>query len=151
MKILRGLLPKRTKYLNIFCYEIKLNFIKWCVFFQNKNSKSLINVTSNPLAVKLLSVGHLLGTYTIFLNSVQSRCFINRSWREFLPVDILSKLITEEAVHYLNIKINYLSDIRGVEGEIQTNLVWSIVSDVHKIVRLPLGNDKVNLIFEQKS
>lgn len=150
MKILGGLLPQRTKYLNIFCFEKKLNFIKWSVFFQNKNSKSSINATSNPLAVKLLTVGHLLGTYTIFLNSVLSRCFINRVWRDFLTVDILSKLITEETVHYLNIKINYLSDTRVFEWEIHTNLLWSILSDVHRIDRLPLGNDKVNLIFEQK-
>jgi hypothetical protein len=147
MKILRVPLPKRIKYLNSFCYEINLNFIKLSAFFKSKNSKSLNNLTSNPFAIKLLSFGQLLWTYAIFLYSVQPRLYIYRSWRELLTVDNQFKLITDETGHYLNTNINYLSDTRCVEGEIYSNLVWSIASNRLKIDRLPRGNDKVNLIF----
>jgi hypothetical protein len=73
--------------------------------------------------------------------------YIYRSWRELLTVDNQFKLITDETGHYLNTNINYLSDTRCVEGEIYSNLVWSIASNRLKIDRLPRGNDKVNLIF----
>jgi len=149
-KIERSIAKTQQSFV-FFLLRDKSNFYQIERIFQSKNSKSLKNITLDILAIKLSSSGELFGTFAVFLNSFKPTIYLNKNWKEFLSVDQISKLILEETVHYLNTKINYLSDTRGVEGEIHTSLVWIIASDMHKIDRLSLGNDKVNLIFEQKS